>query len=135
MPVFCGAKVKSLAVSIFGLKVGVVGTIGFETRIIAGMPKFAGIMEPLPAARQKLHETFTALHRELLSIVRDDEVRRRLMTIPGVGPVVSLAFTSSIDVPTGRANVPTPKKSKTRERHQRRKMWNSSNLLDLNPPN
>jgi len=32
------------------------------------------------------------LHRKVLSIVRDDAVCRRLMTIPGVGPVVSLAF-------------------------------------------
>ena len=42
---------------------------------------------------------FTALHRKLLSIVRDDGVCRRLMTIPGVGPVVSLAFSATIDVP------------------------------------
>jgi transposase len=28
-----------------------------------------------------------------------DAVCRRLMTIPGVGPVVSLAFTSTIDIP------------------------------------
>ena len=39
------------------------------------------------------------LHRKLLSIVRDDEACRRLMTIPGVGPVTSLAFISTIDVP------------------------------------
>jgi hypothetical protein len=36
---------------------------------------------------------------QLLSIVRDDGVCRRLMTIPGVGPVVALAYTSTIDVP------------------------------------
>jgi len=34
-----------------------------------------------------------------LSIVREDEACRRLMTIPGVGPVVSLAFTATIDIP------------------------------------
>lgn len=105
MPVLCSAKVKSLAVSLFGLKVGVVGTIGVETRIIAGTPKFAGIMEPQPAARQTLRETFTALHRQLLSIARDDEVCPRLMTNPRAGPVVSLAFTSRIDVPTAEAAI------------------------------
>lgn len=86
----------------FGLKVGIVGTIGFDDRIrelIDGMPDLEEIMMPLLAARQKLRETFTALHRKLLSIVRDDEACRRLMTIPGVGPVTSLAFTSTIDVP------------------------------------
>lgn len=86
----------------FGLKVGVVGTVGFEARIrelVDGLPDLAGIIEPLLAARQQLRQSFMALHRQLLSIVRDDDVCRRLMTIPGVGPVTSLAFTSTIDVP------------------------------------
>ena len=34
------------------------------------------------------------LHRRLLAIVRDDAVCRRLMTVPGVGPVVALTFAS-----------------------------------------
>lgn len=86
----------------FGLKVGIVGTVGFEERIrelVDGLPELGVIMEPLLAARQRLRETFMALHRKLLSIVRDDEACRRLMTIPGVGPVTSLAFISTIDVP------------------------------------
>jgi transposase len=86
----------------FGLKVGIVGTIGFDKRIrelVDGLPELGVIMGPLLAARQKLRETFMALHRKLLSIVRDDEACRRLMTIPGVGPVTSLAFISTIDVP------------------------------------
>ena len=40
-----------------------------------------------------------ALHQKLLSIVRNDAVCRRLMTIPGVGLVVRLAFSSTIDIP------------------------------------
>jgi transposase len=39
------------------------------------------------------------LHRRLLAIVRDDEVCRRLMTIPGVGPVVALTYRATVDVP------------------------------------
>jgi transposase len=35
----------------------------------------------------------------LLAIVRDDEVCRRLMTIPGVGPVVALTYRATVDVP------------------------------------
>jgi transposase len=35
----------------------------------------------------------------VLTIVRDDEVCRRLMTIPGVGPVVALTYRTTIDVP------------------------------------
>lgn len=86
----------------FGLKVGVVGTVGFELRIrelVDGLPDLASIIEPLLAARRQLRDSFTALHRQLLAVVRDDEVCRRLMTIPGVGPVTSLAFTSTIDAP------------------------------------
>jgi len=39
------------------------------------------------------------LHRRLLAIVRDDDVCRRLMTIPGVGPVVALTYRATVDVP------------------------------------
>ncbi|MDE2494393.1 MAG: IS110 family transposase [Alphaproteobacteria bacterium] len=86
----------------FGLKVGVIGTIRFDARIrdlIEGLPDLAEIMTPLLVARQKLREEFSRLHRRVLEIARDDTVCNRLMTIPGVGPVTSLAFTSTIDVP------------------------------------
>jgi transposase len=86
----------------FGLKVGVVGVGKFDERIrelVEGVPDLIEIMQPMLAARQKLREMFTALHRKLLSVVREDDVCRRLMTIPGVGPVVSLAFCATIDIP------------------------------------
>ena len=35
----------------------------------------------------------------MLAIVRDDEVCRRLMTVPGVGPVVALTYRATVDVP------------------------------------
>jgi transposase len=35
----------------------------------------------------------------LLAIVRDDEVCQRLMTTPGVGPVVVLTYQATVDVP------------------------------------
>jgi transposase len=86
----------------FGLKVGVAGAVKFEARIrelLDCMPDLAVIVEPLLTSRQKLREEFGCLHRKLLSIVPVDGVCRRLMTIPGVGPVVAIAFTSTIDVP------------------------------------
>jgi transposase len=39
------------------------------------------------------------LHRRLLTMVRDDEVCRRLMTVPGVGSVVALTYRATVDVP------------------------------------
>jgi transposase len=86
----------------FGLKVGIVGTVKFEQRIqelVEGMPDLGELMEVLLEARRKLREQFTKLHRKLLTIVRDDTVCRRLMSVPGVGPVTALAFRATIDVP------------------------------------
>ena len=73
----------------FGLKVGIVGVVGFEQRIhdlVEGVPELADIMEPLLAARRVLREKFAKLHRKVLLLARDNEVCQRLMTIPGVGP-------------------------------------------------
>jgi transposase len=86
----------------FGLKVGVIGPVGFDTwirELVDDMPELAEIAVSLLAARQTLREELSRLHRKVLAIVKDDGTCRRLMTVPGVGPVVALAFTSTIDVP------------------------------------
>ncbi len=86
----------------FGLKVGMVGTVRFEARIkelVENLPDLAALIEPLLIVRRTLREQFCILHRRLLAIVRDDEVCRRLMTAPGVGPVVSLTYRATVDVP------------------------------------
>ena len=77
----------------FGLKVGIVGKVKFEARIkelVENIPDLAVLVEPLLIVRRVLREQVIVLHRRLLAIVRDDDVCRRLMTVPGVGPVVSL---------------------------------------------
>jgi transposase len=86
----------------FGLKVGMVGTVKFEARIkelIEHQPDLALLVEPLLIVRRVLREQIVILHRRLLSIVRADEVCRRLMTVPGVGPVVALTYRATVDVP------------------------------------
>jgi transposase len=86
----------------FGLKVGMVSTTKFEARIrelVADYPDLAGIAEALLIARRVLREQLGILHRQLLATVRHDEVCRRLMTMPGVGPVVALTFRATVDVP------------------------------------
>jgi transposase len=86
----------------FGLKVGVVGTVKFETRIqelVENVPDLAMLVEPLLIVRRALREQIGILHRRLLVIVRDDDVCRRLMTVPGVGPVVALTYRATVDVP------------------------------------
>jgi transposase len=86
----------------FGLKVGAVSIAGFEARIrelVEDMPALPEIILPLLTARRTLREEFSRQHKMVLHIVRDDAVCRRLMSVPGVGPITSLAFTSTIDVP------------------------------------
>ena len=86
----------------FGLKVGMVGTVKFEARIkelIENLPDLAVLVEPLLVVRRVLREQIGILHRRLLVIVRDDAVCRRLMTVPGVGPVVALTYRATVDVP------------------------------------
>jgi transposase len=85
----------------FGLKVGMVGTVKFEARIrelVADHPDLAAIVEPLLIARRVLREQLDVLHRQLLEIVRQDEVCRRLMTTPGVGPVVAMPMSYAVSV-------------------------------------
>ena len=75
----------------FGLKVGIVGAAKFEARIrelVENLPDLAALVEPLLIVRRVLREQIGILHRRLLTIVREDQVCRRLMTVPGVGPVV-----------------------------------------------
>ena len=86
----------------FGLKVGIVGSVKFEARIkelVEKYPDLALVVEPMLIVRRALREQIAVLHRRVLAIVRDDEVCRRLMTIPGVGPVVALTYRATIDVP------------------------------------
>jgi transposase len=86
----------------FGLKVGIAGKTRFEARIrelVENLPDLAALVEPLLIVRRALREQIVILHRRLLTIVRDDEVCRRLMTTPGVGPVVALTYRATVDVP------------------------------------
>ena len=87
----------------FGLKVGMVGTVKFEARIkelVENLPDLTVLVEPLLIVRRVLREQIGILHRRLMAIVRDDDVCRRLMTVPGVGPVVALTYRATVDVPT-----------------------------------
>jgi transposase len=86
----------------FGLKVGIAGKVKFEARIkelVENQPDLAVLVEPLLVVRRVLREQIVILHRRLLAVVRDDEVCRRLMTVPGVGPVVALTYRATVDVP------------------------------------
>jgi transposase len=86
----------------FGLKVGPVSKLRFESRIralVTGQAMLERVVEPMLRVHAALRGEYAILHRELLATVRDDEVCRRLMTVPGVGAVVAMSFKSAIDQP------------------------------------
>ncbi len=56
-------------------------------------------MAAMLRARDALRTEYAALHRQVLSIARACPIIRRLMTAPGVGPVVATTFTSAVDDP------------------------------------
>ena len=60
-------------------------TVKFETRIrelVQHSPGAGRLVETAAGCRRVLREQFVIQHGRLLAIVRDDEVRRRLMTVP-----------------------------------------------------
>jgi transposase len=86
----------------FGLKVGRVGKANFPARVrelVAGQAMLEAVVEPVLRAREAVREQCAELHRRLLALVRADEVCGRLMTVPGVGPVVALTFKAGVDDP------------------------------------
>ena len=85
----------------FGLRVGMVGKLKFEARIkelIENLPDLAVLVEPLLVVRRVLREQ-SGSAPPLAGHCSGDSVCRRLMTTPGVGPVVALTFRATVDVP------------------------------------
>jgi transposase len=87
---------------VFGLKVGAVSRLRFEERVallLADRSELLELVEPMLAVRRVLLEQYHVLHRKLLEAVRRDDVCRRLMTVPGVGPVVAAVYRTGVDDP------------------------------------
>jgi transposase len=59
------------------------------------------ILEAVAASLIAVHETACAeramIEDELLSIARGSDLAQRLMTVPGVGPIVALSFIATVD--------------------------------------
>jgi transposase len=102
-------KVLDLELSIrgilrgFGLKLGETTKSRFAGRVCelaAGQAMLEAVVEPMLRAREALRTEAAALHQRMLAVVREHEVCRRLMTVPGVGAVVALTFVAAVDDPT-----------------------------------
>jgi transposase len=57
------------------------------------------IVASVVAVRDSLLEQIAACDRSIRQLAQKDEAARRLMTVPGVGPVVALAYIAVIDDP------------------------------------
>ena len=86
----------------FGLKMGKISKGRFEARVlelIEGHAMLEEIMAAMLRAREALRTEYAVLHRQVLSIVRACPISRRMMTAPGVGPVIAITFKSAVDDP------------------------------------
>ncbi|WP_084334719.1 MULTISPECIES: IS110 family transposase [Bradyrhizobium] len=91
------------ALRAYGLLVGAVARGAFEARVRELIehsdPIFVMSIQVMLDVRRALLEGYDRLHRVLLQVVQHDPVCRRLMTVPGVGPVVALSFKVGVDDP------------------------------------
>jgi transposase len=85
-----------------GLKLGLVHRTRFSARVdtlLADEAVLRAAIEPLLEVRDMMRKQKAILDRQLAQVACKDEVCRRLMTVSGVGPVVSLSFKATIDDP------------------------------------
>lgn len=87
----------------FGLVLGTARRGRFEVRLrdlLTAEPGLSRLIDPLLQARSTIIEQIEHYDRQLLAIARRHAAVRRLMTVPGVGPVTAIAFAAAIDDPT-----------------------------------
>lgn len=94
-------QIRGLAV-VFGVRLPRGLSPAFVEEVIAMSDGIAGLssaMRGLIAARDAVLTAIAAIDADMKRLVRASDACRRLMTIPGVGPLTALAFTAAIDDP------------------------------------
>ncbi len=86
-----------------GIRVRKGGGKDFDLRVLeavrARAPELEVILEPLLDLRRQARERAEELEKRLQDLVRGNSVCERLMSVPGVGPVISAAYVATIDDP------------------------------------
>jgi transposase len=85
-----------------GIKLGTPGRANFADRVrelAGGDGRLMPLLEPLLAILTTMLEQLARLTKQVLDIARNEGVCRRLMSVPGVGPITALAFRATIDRP------------------------------------
>ncbi|MDE0900923.1 MAG: IS110 family transposase [Erythrobacter sp.] len=91
------------SLKVFGIRLGKVGRGSMAKAVreaVADDAMTAGLMDCMLRARAALWEEYLILHKLVTQLAMRDELCRRFMAIPGVGPVTALSFKSAIDDPT-----------------------------------
>lgn len=68
--------------------------------VLAEAPDLRDIFAPLLLAQSCLTEQLEKFDRQLLAVAKGDQTVRRMMTVPGIGPLTALSFVVTIDDPT-----------------------------------
>jgi transposase len=91
------------ALRTYGLLVGAVSRGQYEARVRELIERtdivFSTMIETMLDVRRAIFDGYAKLHRVLLQVVQHDQICRRLMTVPGVGPVAALSFKVGVDDP------------------------------------
>lgn len=85
-----------------GIKRGAPSRAAFAGRVhdLAGDDALVmALVEPLLAILATMLNQLVRLTKQVLDIVRQEAACRRLMSVPGVGPITALAFRATIDRP------------------------------------
>ena len=85
-----------------GLKLGTPSRAAFAERVrdlAGGDPLVMTLVEPLLTVLATMLDQLAHLTKQVLDITRREAVCRRLMSVPGVGPITALAFRATIDRP------------------------------------
>lgn len=86
----------------FGVRIGKIGKGGFVGRVqelASGNPMLERVTAAMLRARDTLRTEMTALDKRARDLARGEAICRRLMTVPGAGPLTALTFTPAVDDP------------------------------------
>ncbi|VFU17404.1 hypothetical protein [Methylocella tundrae] len=65
----------------------------------AGQTLLETVIGAMLTAQAAPQSEYDKLHKTMLAIARDDKICSRLITDPGVGPVVAIRFKTAVDEP------------------------------------
>jgi transposase len=95
-PRSCRSRARSAGLlKVYGLKIGAIHRNRFAARVLellemAALTELSAAIESVLRVREGMRTERKGFDRTLASAARRSDVGRRLMTIPGVGPVTTL---------------------------------------------